>query len=88
MLPSFPTLLPVESTDAIVEEYEDKEFSVQQLVDAASPAQEEAREGTKAGIGHFVCVGDSHGLALSSSRWAWVLVGRQRVMWEWIGVKD
>lgn len=88
MLLTFPALLPIESTDGIVEEHEDKEFSIQQLVDAASPAQEEAGERTEAGIGYFVCVGDSHGLALGSGRWASVLVGRQRVMWERIGVKD
>lgn len=88
MLLTFPTLLPIESTDEVVEEHEDKEFSIQQLIDAASPVQEEAREGTKAGIGYFACVGDSHGLALGSRRWAWVLVGRQRVVWKWVGVKD
>lgn len=77
--PPTSTLLPIDSTNGIVEKHKDEELPVEELVDAAAPAQEQAREGTKPGVGYFVCVGDSHGVALGSSRWAWVLISRQRV---------
>lgn len=44
--------LPVHDAQAGVEDDEDDEFFVEQLVDAAPPAQKQVGEGTQTSIGH------------------------------------
>lgn len=51
---------PVYDTEHGVEQSEHGEFSVQQLVDASFPAQQQPVETEESGVGHFTRISDGH----------------------------
>lgn len=54
-------LSPVCDAEYSIQGTEEQELLVQEFVDAASPAEEQAREGSKARLCHLESVGHRHG---------------------------
>lgn len=55
-----PSRLPVHCAEGVVEQDEHDQLPVQQLVDAALPAQQQAGEGAQARVSHLPGVGHCH----------------------------
>lgn len=45
--------VPINEANGVIAEQEDEELAIQQLIDAAPPAQEQAGEGAQAGVSHL-----------------------------------